>query len=158
MILMLIEYQFLKKTIWYKNNDVIRPLCVKLPQMTGYVRKFDENAKISFKTLLKNYNKIRERVEKLLKIEFQSKPIYGDDDNKYIKTKVKLNEGSMSTNFNNKKVPKEKAPCKCLSRVMLDSVIKAYKKYYSQTLSEECKFEQKGIKIETLIDDDLEKS
>ena len=41
---------------------------------------------------------------------------------------------------------------------MLDSVIKAKKKYYPQMLLEECKYEQKKIKIENLIDDDLEKS
>ena len=40
---------------------------------------------------------------------------------------------------------------------MLDSVIKANKKYYPQTLLEECKFEQKKIKLEKLIDDYLEK-
>ena len=55
-------------------------------------------------------------------------------------------------------MPKEKAPCKCLSIIMLDSVIKANKKYYPQTLLEECKYEQKRIKIENLIDDELEKS
>ena len=33
----------------YNDNDVIRPLCVRLPQMTGYARKFDENATMSFK-------------------------------------------------------------------------------------------------------------
>ena len=64
----------------------------------------------------------------------------------------------MITNFHNKKMPKEKAPCKCLSIIMLDSVIKAKKKYYPQTLLEECKYEQERIKIENLTDDDLEKS
>ena len=43
-------------------NDVIRPLCLRLPQMTGYAKKFNENAAMSFrvnnKQLLKNYNKI----------------------------------------------------------------------------------------------------
>ena len=53
-------------------------------------------------------------------------------------------------------MPKEKAPCKCLSIIMLDSVIKAKKKYYPQTLSEECKYEQEKINMENLIDDDLE--
>ena len=129
--------------------------------MTGYARKFDENATMSFKAnnkqLLKNYNKIWENVEKLLKIDFESKPVY-DDDDKYIKTKIKIYAGSVITNFHNKKMPKEKAPCKCLSIIMLDSVIKANKKYYPQTLLEECKYEQEKIKIENLIDDDLEKS
>ena len=54
-------------------------------------------------------------------------------------------------------MPKEKAPCKCLSIIMLDSVIKANKKYYSQTLLEECKYVQEKLKNENLIDDDLEK-
>ena len=66
--------------------------------------------------------------------------------------------GSMITNFQSKKMPKEKAPCKCLSIIMLDSVIKANKKYYPQTLLKGCKYEQEKIKIENVIDDDLEKS
>ena len=41
---------------------------------------------------------------------------------------------------------------------MLDSVIKANKMYYPQTLLEECKYEQEKIKMENLIDNDLEKS
>ena len=44
------------------NDNVIRPLCIKLPQMIGYVRKFEGNAimsfKISDKQLLKKYNQI----------------------------------------------------------------------------------------------------
>ena len=150
-----------KYFIGYNDNDVIRPLCVRLPQMTGYARKFDENATMSFrannKQLLKNYNKIWEKVEKLMRIDFESKPVYGDDD-KYIKTKIKIYAGSMITNFHNKKMPKEKAPCKCLSIIMLDSVIKAKKKYYPQKLLEECKYEQEKIKTENPIDDDLEKN
>ena len=55
-------------------------------------------------------------------------------------------------------MPKENVPCKCLSIIVLDSVIKAKKKYYPQTLLEECKYEQEKIKMENLIDDDLEKS
>ena len=97
------------------------------------------------------------KVEKLLRIDFESKPVYGDDD-KYIKTKIKIYAGSVITNFHNKKMPKEKAPCKCLSIIMLDSVIKANKKYYPQTLLEECKYIQEKIKTENYIDDDLEKS
>ena len=74
-----------------------------------------------------------------------------------IKTKIKTYAGSMITHFWSKKMPKEKVPSKCLSIIMLDSVIKAKKKYYPQTLLEECKYEQHKIKMENLIDDDLEK-
>ena len=50
---------------------------------------------------------------------------------------MKVYAVSIITNFYNKKMPKGKAPCKCLSIIMLDSVIKANKKYYPQTLLEE---------------------
>ena len=129
--------------------------------MTGYVRKFNENSTMSFrvedKQLLKNYNKIWEKIEKLMKIDFESKPVYGDDD-KYIKTKIKTYEKSIITNFHNKKTPKEKASCKCLSIIMIDSVIKANEKYYLQKLLEECKYIQEKIKTENYINEDLEKS
>ena len=79
--------------------------------MTGYAKKFDENVTMSFrvnnKQLLKNYNKIWENVEKLKRIDFQSKPVYGDDD-KYIKTKIKICAGSKITNFITKKYLKKK--------------------------------------------------
>ena len=111
--------------------------------------------------MLKKYNQIWKRVKKLLKIEFDSEPVYGDND-KYIKTKVKIYAGSTImtgiTNFQSKKMPKEKVPCKCLSIIMLDSVIKAKKRYYLQTLLEECKYGQEKIKMGNLIDDDVEKS
>ena len=94
--------------------------------MIGYVRKFEGNTTMSFKIsdkqFLKKYNQIWKKVEKLLKINFNSEPIYGDND-KYIKTKIKIYGGSVNTNFQDKKMPKEKAPCKCLSIIMLDSVL-----------------------------------
>ena len=93
---------------------------------------------------------------KLLRIDFESKPVCGDDD-KYIKTVIKVYAGSMITNFHNKKMPKEKAPFKCLSIIMLDSVVKANKKYYPQAFLEECKYAQEKIKTENYIDEDLEK-
>ena len=37
-----------KYFIGYNDNDIIRPLCIRLPQMTGYARKCDENATLSF--------------------------------------------------------------------------------------------------------------
>ena len=150
-----------KYFIGYNDNDNIRPLCIRLPQMTGYARKFNENATMSFilkdKKLLKKYSKIREAIEGLLKITFESKTVYGEDV-KYIKTKIKTYADNIITNFHNKKMPKEKAPCKFLSIIIIDSVIKANKKYYPQTLSEECKYIREKIKIENYVNEDLEDS
>ena len=41
---------------------------------------------------------------------------------------------------------------------MIDSVIKANKKYHPQTFLEECKYTQEKIKIESYINKDLENS
>ena len=89
-----------------------------------------------------------------MRIDFESKPVC-DDNDKYIKTKIKIYADSIVTNFHNKKMPKEKPQCKCLSIIILDSVIKANKKYYPQTFLEEFKYVQEKIKIENYIDDDL---
>ena len=147
--------------IGYNDNDSIIPLCIKLPQMTGYARKFNENSTMSFivkdKKLLKKYSKIWETIEGLMKITFENKPVYGEDV-KYIKTKIKTYADDIITNFHNKKMRKEKAPCKCLLIIVINSVVKANKKYYPQTLLEECKYKQEKIKIENYTHEDLEDS
>ena len=71
-----------------------------------------------------------------MNIEFGSKPAYGDND-KYLEAKIKSYGDKVNTNFQGKKIPKENASYKCLSLIMLDSVIRVSKKYYPQTLLEE---------------------
>ena len=60
--------------------------------MIGYFKHFDSNKTMSFKVnddmLLKKYTKIWGRVNFLENIEFDSEPVYGDND-KYIKAIVK---------------------------------------------------------------------
>ena len=90
------------------------------------------------KQLFKNYNKILEKIKGLIGKNFDSKPFYSNDDNKYIKTKLKTFKDSIITNFHNKKVPEEKVLYKCLSIIILDSVIKSNNKYYPQTYLDEC--------------------
>ena len=47
--------------------------------MTGYAKKFNKNATMFFRVnnrqLLKNYNKIWKKIEKLRRIDFESKPV-----------------------------------------------------------------------------------
>ena len=56
-----------KYFIGYKDNDIIRPLCIKLSQMTGYARKFDENATMSFIVKDKKLLKVMLKYGKQLK-------------------------------------------------------------------------------------------
>ena len=78
-----------------------------------------------------------------MSVDFNSKTTYGDDDDKYIKTLLKTYADNVMTNFHNKKIPKEKVRCKCLSIIMLDSVIESDEKYYPQTFLEECKYNKR---------------
>ena len=114
--------------------------------------------KVKDKKLFKNYNKIWKKIEKLMDIDFNTKPTYGDDD-KYIKTKIKTYEDNITTNFYNKKgskkVPKEKIPHKCLSIIILDSILYAYEKYHPQIFLEECKYAKENMKIKYYIDKEL---
>ena len=57
-----------------------------------------------------------------MSIDFDSKTIYGED-NKYIKTKIKTYKESITTNFYNKNMLKEKVSCKCLSICYLNVFI-----------------------------------
>ena len=89
--------------------------------------------KVNDNKLLKKYNKIWEKISNILDIKFDSQPVYGDGD-KSIKTKIKMYGDRVNTNFQGKKVPKENASYKCLSLTMLDSAIRANKKFYLQAL------------------------
>ena len=117
--------------------------------------------RLSFKVgdnkLLKKYNKKLEKISNLMNIEFDSESVYSDND-KYIKTKIKMYEDRVNANFQGKKVPKENASYKCLSLTMLDSVIRVNKKYYPQTLLEEFKYVIRKNKMENFIHDDLDPS
>ena len=94
-----------------------------------------------------------------MKIDFNTKTSYGDDDDKYIKTKIKTYKDNITTHFCNKigseKVPEEKIPHKCLSIIILDSVLYAYEKYYPQIFLEECKYAKENIEIKNYIDNEL---
>ena len=129
--------------------------------MTGYIDKFDENKitmslMVKNKQLLKNYSKIWKKIERLMSIDFNWKTTYSDDDDKCIKTKIKTYAEIIITNFHNKKMPKEKAPYKCLSIIMLDSVIQSDKKHYPQAFLKECRYVPEKIKFESYIDEELD--
>ena len=129
------KYNSFKYFIGYNDNNVIRPLYFFLSQTTGYINKFDKN-KITMSLmikdiqLLKNYNKIWKKIEKLMKIDFNTKTTYGDDD-KYIKTKIKTYEDNITTNFYNKKGSKKLPE---VPIIILDSVLYTYEKYHPSNI------------------------
>ena len=132
----------------YLNNDVIQPLCVILPQMSGYIKYFDDGGKnMSFvtddKEVYKKYNEIWEVIRKHLKLKFLVSPVR---DNKYIIAKLKIFKNINMTTFTNNTIPEENTHYTCISAIDIDSVLKIYKKSFPQAYLEQCKYKLKKKK------------
>ena len=59
------------------DDDIIRPLCITLPQMSGYIKYFDDGRKnMSFKledeSVYLKYNEIWNKIKKALNTRFHS--------------------------------------------------------------------------------------
>ena len=98
-----------KYFIGYKDGEIVKPLCIILPQMSGYIKYFENGSKnMSFMVknddVLEKYNKIWDKTKNKLNIEFHSAPVY---DEKYIKNKVKEFDRVIKTKFLSNKIPKE---------------------------------------------------
>ena len=119
-----------KHFIGYQEDEIIKPLCIILPQMNGYIKYFENGGKnMSF--LIKNsevwekYEDIWNVIKNKLNIKFHSQPIY---ENKYLKAKVREFDGNIKTNFLGNGLPKENTYYTCIACITIDSIIKMNKK------------------------------
>ena len=142
----------------YLNNDVIKPLCVILPQMSRYIKYFDNGGKnMSFvtddKEVYGKYDEIWNVVKSLLKLKFAASPIR---DDKYILAKLKIFKKKNITTFNNNNnVPTEKNHYIYIPAIDIDSVLKTDNKAYPQAYLEECKYKLKKRKLLSFIDSEI---
>ena len=100
-----------KHFIGYLEGEIVKPLCILLPQMSGFIKYFENGGKnISF--LIKDdevwdkYNKIWDVIKDKLVIEFHGEPAY---EYKYLKAKVREFDGVIKTNFLGNDMPKKKS-------------------------------------------------
>ena len=110
----------------YLNNDVIKPSCVILPQMSEYIKYFDNGGKnMSFvtddKEVYEKYDEIWNLVKSLLKLKFTARPFR---DDKYILAILKIFFKKNLTAFNNNIVPMENNHYICIPAIDIDSVLK----------------------------------
>ena len=129
-----------KYFIGYKEDDIVKLLCIILPQMSGYIKYFENGGKnISF--MLKNddvldkYNEIWGNIKTDLKIKFHSMPVY---DEKYIKAKVREFNGVIKTNILGDEIPKENLHYACIACITIDFIIRMEIKNNLQVYLEEC--------------------
>ena len=69
-----------KYFIGYRDNEIVKPLCIILPQMSGYIKFFENGGKsMSFVAkdddALDKYNEIWNKIKKTLNIKFHSMPV-----------------------------------------------------------------------------------
>ena len=147
----------MRKYIIGYNDNTISLLQLFLPKMIGYLNIFTDGArKIAFFTdnneFLERYTAIWEKISDLVNKKFDSHPIY---NNKYINTKIRSYNNDIKTNFRNidnkNKLPEKNKPYKCVSLISLDSFIKIIKKYYPQTLLQECVYKLINKEVENII-------
>ena len=111
--------------IGYLEGEIIKPLCIILPQMSWYIKYFKNGSKnMSF--LIKDdevwdkYDEIWDVIKDKLGIKFHSEPVY---EYKYLKAKVREFDGVIKTNFLNDGMPKENMYYSCIACITIDSVM-----------------------------------
>ena len=117
--------QSFKHFISYLEGEIVKPLCIILPQMSGYIKYFENGSKnMSF--LIKDdevwdkYDKIWDVIKDKLGIKFHSEPVY---EYKYLKAKVREFNGVIKTNFLGNGMPKENLYYTCIACITIDSVM-----------------------------------
>ena len=119
-----------KYFIGYQEDEIVKPLCIILLQMNGYIKYF-ENGKKNMSFLIKNaevcqkYEDIWKVIKNKLGINFHSQPIY---EKKYLKAKVREFDASIKTNFLGNNLPKENTHYACIASITIGSIIKMEKK------------------------------
>ena len=80
--------------------------------MSAYRRDFDKTKCMPFlikdDKILKKYNEIWEKVTTIIYKEFSGNPVYNE---KFIKTKIKVYNKKIHTNFRGNKTPNESLEC-----------------------------------------------
>ena len=134
--------------IGYQKGEIVKPLCIILPQMSGYIKYFENGGKnmsflIKDDEVWEKYEQIWDVIKNKLGIKFHSEPVY---EYRYLKAKVREFDGVIKTNFLGNDVPKENMHYTCIACITIDSVMRMDKKNYPQVYLEECKYEIKKIR------------
>ena len=90
-----------KYFIGYQEGELVKPLCINLPQMMAYIKYFENGGKNMFFMIKDNkvgkkYEQNWKVIKNKLQIKFHSDPVY---EKKYIKAKVRESDDDIKTNF-----------------------------------------------------------
>ena len=98
-----------KYFIGYQKGEMFKALCIILPQMSGYIKYFENGGKnmsflIKDNEVWEEYQHIWDVIKDKLGIKFHSEPVY---EYKYLKAKVREFDGAIKANFLGNDMPKE---------------------------------------------------
>ena len=147
-----------KYFIGYQEGEIVKPLCIILPQMSGYIKYFEYGG-MNMSFLIKNeevgeqYEQIWDAIKNKLGIKLHIKPIY---ENKYLKTKAREHDGAIKTNFLGNGISKINMHYTWVACITIDSVIRMNKKDYPQVYLEECKYKIKKIQMTRFTNTELD--
>ena len=138
-----------KYFIAYQGGEIVKLLCIILPQMNEYIKYFENGGKnmsffIKDGEVWEKYEQIWKVIKNKLSIKFYSKPVY---DQKYLKANVREFDGVIKTNFLGNDTPNENMHYTCIDCITVDSVMRMDKKNDPQVYLEECKYRVKKIKM-----------
>ena len=146
-----------KYFIGYQEGKIVKPLYIILPQMSRYIKYFENGGKnMSF--LIKDdevwdkQDKICDAIKNKLGIKFHSKAVY---EYRYLKAKVREFDGAIKTNFLGNDMPKENMYYTCIACITIDSVMNIDKKNHPQVYLEECKYRIKKTQMPKFIKNEL---
>ena len=97
--------------IGYKEDEIVKPLCIIWPQMSGYMKYFENGGKnmsfiIKDDDVLDKYNEIWDKIKEMWNI------------------KVREFNGVIKTNFLGNELPKENVHYTCIACITIDFVVR----------------------------------
>ena len=132
----------------YEEGEIVKPLCIILPQMSGCIKYFESGSK-NMLFLIKDdvawvkYHKTCVVVKNKLGIKFHREPVY---EYRYLKAKVREFDGVMKTNFLGNNVTKENMHYTCIACITTDSVM---------NIECKCKYTVKKLQMSRFINTEL---
>ena len=146
-----------KYFIGYQECEIVKPSCIILPQMSEYMKYFENGGKnmsflIKDDEVWEKYEQIWDVIKNKPSFKFHSKPTY---DQKYLKAKKREFDGVIKTNFWGNDTPKENMLYTCIACINIDSVMRMDKKNHLQVYLDKCKYRIKKMKMSRFINTEL---
>ena len=142
------------------SDRAIKPLVLIIPKLSGYVKTFKVEDKISKlmsfriddQKLLEKYKAIWTKIEDFKNILLNALPFY---DNRCIKTKIRKYDDDVYKNFRGLNVPEDGTECGSFTVISIDFLLVYENKYYLQVYLDNCAYKFVSKQMTNYLDDNI---